>query len=126
MSAFVTDLVNQDQPLTVRLLQVSHHLAHRGENRAHRKRQAVHPTAFATSGLLPISDVVKPRVTNCSTLLGIVELLAVVREDRIEAAPCGVRHEAQILLALPMEVVNVDDIVARQVNPDGVSGDLLV
>lgn len=114
MSTVVANLVNQHKPLIVGLLQISHDLTHGSENRAHREREAVHPTALATSRLLAIANVVQPAITDRAAFFGVVELLAVVGEDGVKATTCRVREEAPILLALPMKIVNVHNIVTSQ------------
>jgi hypothetical protein len=91
--AFTADLVDQNQPLTVCLFQFPHDLTDGSEDRAHRKGQAIHAAAFPTSGPLAVADVVQPRITNRTTLLGVIELLAVIRQKRIEASPSRVREE---------------------------------
>jgi hypothetical protein len=63
---------------------------------------------------LPVTNVVQAGVADRPALLDVVELLAVVGKDGIESTTGRVRQEVQILLALPLQIVDMCDLMPGQ------------
>jgi len=78
-----------DEELTVGVLQVANDLADRRHHSGHRERESVQ----TAGSVLPIPNVVHPRVSDRAALLWIVELAAVVGQQRVVAASTGVGQQ---------------------------------
>ena len=114
MPSIVPDLVNQNQTLASGLVQVSHHLTDRRENCTHRQRQPVETSAVTSPGPLSVSDVMHSRIADRPTFVSIIKLLAVVGQDGVESSASCVGKQVQILLALPSQLVDMRNCVARK------------
>lgn len=99
-----------DKQLTVGIVQLVYHWSDRGHDGGHRECEAVNPA----SSVVPVPDVMHPRVSDRASFLGAVELGTVIREQSVIALAAGIGKQKTVLLPLPPKILTVIHLMPAQ------------